>query len=546
MKQRLKSFIFDENYTGNMLSSMKQRFLFILHSTFYIFHFAAAQSPSIQWQRCYGGSNVDRAFSCVQTNDGGYIIGGTSRSNDGDVTFHYGSDIYTDYWLVKTDAAGSIEWQKTYGGSNTDKMNNVIQTSDSGYLLTGWTYSSDGDVTGASSLGDVWVVKVNASGSIQWQNAMGGTGPDNGNKAFQTADGGYIISGNTSSTNGDVSGNHGASDYWLVKLDTGGVIQWQKCFGGSSTEEEPVAQQTSDGGYILAGASYSNDSDVSGHHGALSTSDCWVVKMDSARNIQWQHSFGGTKNEEEVSIRETPEGDFVIAATSFSNDGDVTSHHGASTTSDVWVFKLDAGGNMIWQKSMGGTSDDKATWISMCNGGGYIISGFTSSTDGDVTNNQGGEDQWLIKTDTAGNIQWQKTIGGTANDEATSIQQTNDGGFILCGVTASDDGDISGNHGTDDFSVVKLSAETGIDAVGSLTNSIEVYPNPVATLEAFYIKGDFSEALFIISDVTGRVLHSQWANRSQLSIVNCQLNTGIYFVKVNDKGSYSVRKIVVE
>src|ERR1043165_8804203 len=167
----------------------------------------AAQAPQIQWQHCYGGTNVDRAFTCTATADGGYVIGGTARSTDGDLTFHYGSDLYTDYWLVKTDAAGNIQWQKVYGGSSTDKMNNAIQTADGGYLLTGWTYSNDGDVTGSSSLGDIWIVKTDAAGVIRWQNAMGGTGADNGLNSVQTADGGYVISGGTTSVNGDVSGN---------------------------------------------------------------------------------------------------------------------------------------------------------------------------------------------------------------------------------------------------------------------------------------------------------------------------------------------------
>lgn len=226
-----------------------------------------AQAPLIQWQKCYGGTNVDEANSITQTSDGGYFIGGVSRSADGDVSSHYGSDTYNDFWAVKTDAVGNIQWEKNYGGTNVDWLDFAIQANDGGYVMTGWTYSIDGDVTGTQPLGDVWLVKTDGAGNIEWQNTLGGSYPEQGYRVVQAPDGGFVVSGNSRSNDGDVSGNHGFADYWLLKVDTGGTLQWQKCFGGSTTEEVASVQLTTDGGYILAGGSYSNDGDVTGHHG---------------------------------------------------------------------------------------------------------------------------------------------------------------------------------------------------------------------------------------------------------------------------------------
>jgi hypothetical protein len=250
-----------------------------------------------------------------------------------------------------------------------------------------------------------------------------------------------------------VKGNHGKSDAWIVKLDSQGTIQWQRSLGGSNQDAAYSIQITSDGGYIIAGSSYSHDGDVTGNHGK---SDAWIVKLDSQGAIQWQKSLGGGNLDEAISIQITSDGGYIIASSSKSNNGDVTGNHGDD---DYWIIKLDSQGTLQWQKSLGGSEWDKAYSIQITSDGGYIIAGFSYSHDGDVKGNHGKYDYWIVKLDSQGTIQWQKSLGGSVEDAARSIQQTSDGGYIIAGISWSNDGDVKGNQGKYDFWIVKLQGQ---------------------------------------------------------------------------------------
>ena len=237
---------------------------------------------TIEWQKSIGGSGFDRAKSIQQTSDGGYILAGTSDSNDGDVSLNNG---YEDYLVVKINSIGTIEWQKSFGGSGRDYANSIQQTSDGGYIVAGSSVSNDGDVSGNNGLAmDYWVVKLTSLGAIDWQKALGGINNDYSYSIQQTSDGGYIVAGITYSIDGDVSGNNGGVDYWMVKLTITGTMEWQKALGGTGLDYSYSIKQTSDGGYIVTGESISNDGDVSGNHGE---NDYWVVKLsDSQLSIE--------------------------------------------------------------------------------------------------------------------------------------------------------------------------------------------------------------------------------------------------------------------
>ena len=418
-------------------------FLFIL----FITPVNADTIPLIEWQKCLGGSSTDRANSIQQTSDGGYIVAGSIESNNGDVTGNHGG---WDYWVVKLDSNGNIIWQKSLGGSGIDEAQSIQQTTDGGYIVAGISDSNDGDVTDNHGYFNYWVVKLDASGNIIWQKSLGGSGIDEAQSIQQTTDGGYIVAGMSSSKNGDVTGNHGGWDYWVVKLDASGNIIWQKSLGGTGEDYTFSIQQTSDTGYIVAGYSDFNDGDVTGNHG---NGDYWVVKLDANGNIIWQKSLGGSSWDVANCIQPTGDGGYVVAGVSSSNDGDVTGNHGGW---DYWVAKLDANGNIIWQKSLGGSGNDEAKSIQQTTDEGYIVAGVSYSNDGDVTGNHGNGDNWVVKLDANGNIIWQKSLGGSGNDVAQSIQQTTDGWYIVAGMSSSNDGDVTGNHGGWDYWVVKL------------------------------------------------------------------------------------------
>jgi hypothetical protein len=397
---------------------------------------AAVAPPGIQWQKSlgssYSGFGIIIISSVQQTNDGGYILAGNSYSNGEDVSGHHGSDGSRDYWIVKLYSTGVIEWQKSLGGTGMDTAWSIKQTSDSGYIVAGASTSNDGDVTGNHGDSDFWIVKLDSIGNQQWQKSLGGTDTDSALSIQQTSDGGYIVAGSSGSNDDDVSGNHGGSDFWVVKLDSSGNQQWQKSLGGTGVESAWSIQQTRDSGYIVAGASTSNDGDVTGNHG---DSDFWVVKLDTGGNLQWQKSLGGLGEDDALSIQQTGDGGYIVAGGSRSNNDDASGNHGDM---DYWVVKLDTGGNLQWQESLGGTGVDVAYSIQQTGDGGYIVAGYSTSNDGDVTGNHGGSDFWVVKLDSSGNQQWQKCLGGSSGDDACSIQQTSDGGYIVAGPSRSD------------------------------------------------------------------------------------------------------------
>ena len=253
----------------------------------------------------------------------------------------------------------------------------------------------------------------------------------------QTIDNGYIVSGSSESNDKEVTGNHGASDDWIVKLNNSGNIQWEKCYGGSNGEVSNCIQKTNDGGYIIAGQGGSTDGDLTGHK----IGGEWIVKLDELGNIQWENSYGGTSEEDDAcNIQQTNDGGYIIAGLTMSNNGEVTGDHlnNGEPTADEWIVKIDGSGNIQWEKCYGGSMWDEAYCIQQTTDGGYIVAGSSNSNDGDVIVNP--EDgAWILKLDGTGNIQWQKSF---PNTESQTIQQTMDGGYVFAGAWENDDAQI--------------------------------------------------------------------------------------------------------
>ena len=410
-------------------------------------------APVILWEKSLGGSLFDKGTAAEQTADGGFIIAGFSNSADGDVTFNHGAD---DEWIVKLDSLGNIEWQKSLGGTKEDRAIAAHQIADGGFIIAGSSSSNDGDVSGNHGDNDAWIVKLNASGNLLWQKSYGGSATDKATAVEQTSDGGYVVSVLSNSTDGNVTNNYGGTDFWILKLSGNGNLNLQKSFGGSGNDSVYSVHQMADGGFIIAGFSNSNDGDVTGNHGGV---DYWIVRLNSLGNLAWQKSLGGSADDEAYEAIETSEGNILVSGLSYSDDGDVSGHHGTITESDTWVVLLDELGNIIWQKSLGGTESEAAHASQQTVEGNFAIAGNSRSDDGDITEAHGAVDCWILQLDTSGNLMWQKTLGGSDADLATAIQQTADGGFIVAGRSASLDGDVTGNHGDDDYWFVRL--ETG-------------------------------------------------------------------------------------
>ncbi len=294
---------------------------------------------NVLWERAYGGNQQDWANSIMPTSDGGYIVAGSTNSVDGDVTgYHPPKNLNqapSDYWIIKIDSVGNLQWEKTLGGSGTDAGKYAEQTPDGGYIACGWSASNDGDVTGNHGGIDYWIVKLNNTGNLEWQKSYGSGGTEAAYSVHATVDGGYIIGGYSNPSGaGDVTGNHGSYDYWIVKIDDVGSLQWEKSFGGTGGDLAWSLQLTSDKGYVIAGSSSSNNGDVTGNHGSA---DMWVLKLDSTGAKQWEQSYGGSGGEQGLAIAPTLDKGYIVAGSSTSNDGEVTGNHG---NVDYWVVKL--------------------------------------------------------------------------------------------------------------------------------------------------------------------------------------------------------------
>ncbi len=345
----------------------------------------AGAAPSEQWNKTFGGTGYDSATSVQKTTDGGYILAGWTES--------YGAGRMDDAWLIKTDAAGIEQWNRTFGGAYFDSAYSVQQTTDGGYIIAGVTSSC---ISGECY--DAWLIKTDANGNEQWNKTFGGAGDERAFFVQQTTDSGYILAGWTESYGA------GRMDAWLIKTDTAGIEQWNRTFGGAYFDLAEAVQQTTDGGFILAGS-----------YGA-GYSDAWLIKTDAAGIEQWNRTFGGILNNEGKSVKQTSDGGYAFAGVNESEVG-----------WNAWLIKTDANGNQQWSKSFGANSE-WANSVQQTIDGGYIVAGaYNAETIG----------AWLIKTDASGNEQWNRTFGGTGWDIATSVQQTSDSGYILAGETDS-------------------------------------------------------------------------------------------------------------
>lgn len=326
-----------------------------------------------------------------------------------------------------------IQWQKSLGGTDSEYNSDVQATPDGGCIIVGTSSSFDGDVTGNHGGGDGWIVKLDVNGNIEWDRTVGGSASDELRGVALTADGGYVVVGNTYSDDGDVTGFHGGflgNNMWVIKFDSMGNIEWNNCYGGTGNDFATRISQTSDGGYLFCGNTSSTDGDVTGFHPGPNPfgfySDIWVVKIDNTGTLEWQKCLGGSKNEGAADCRETSDGGYIVSGTTWgSSDGDVIGNTDTVTTQNsspfsVWIVKLDSAQNIVWQETYGGSGWDETNGNMILEDGGFTFLGFTNSSDGDVIGYHGdstssGRDFWLFHLDTVGIIQWQACFGADSS-----------------------------------------------------------------------------------------------------------------------------------
>ena len=345
----------------------------------------------VTFQKVYGGWTYEYGYSAQQTSDSGYIITGFTLSAGAG-----GFDIF----LVRTDFNGDLIWANTYGGTGNEDGNSVCQSSDGGFVITGYSYSIGADSS------DIFLLKVNTTGDTLWSKTYGGIGNEIGLCVQNTFDGGYVISGITSSFGA------GMEDVYIIKTDSFGDTLWTKAYGGADLDYGYYVEQTIDSGYIISGSSNSF---------GVGNGDVYLIRTDLNGDTLWTKSYGGINYDAAFCVHQTTDYGFIISGTTQSyGSGDPQVH----------LMKADINGNVIWTKTFGGGFVDNGRSGQQTSDGGYIVLG-TSASFG------GGYSSYLIKTDFNGDTLWTKLIGGTWNEEGYSVQQTTDGGYIIGGLTNS-------------------------------------------------------------------------------------------------------------
>jgi hypothetical protein len=398
------------------------------------------------WMRNYGGSGWDYFNSLVLTSDGGYVTVGSSNSTDGDLPGNRGD---RDFVIVKSDSVGNKQWMRNYGGSGIDDFCSLVQTSDGGYAAAGYSNSSGGDLPGNKGGDDFVIAKFDPAGNKQWIKNYGGSDGDMLFSLVQTSDGGYAVAGESWSSDGDLLDNRGEKDFVIAKFDSAGNNLWKWNYGGICFDFFNSLVQTSDGGYAATGSSGSSGGDLPGNKGS---EDFAIAKFDSEGNKQWIRNYGGSSYDEFFSLVQSSDGGYAAAGYSYSSGGDLP---GEKEGADFVLAKFNADGDKQWIKSFNMGGDDCFNSLVQISDGDYVVAGRSYPIDGNP-GEKGESDFVIAKFDSVGNKRWMRSYGGSAFDEFNSLVQTSDSGFAATGSSESSDGNLPGNKGDADGVIAKF------------------------------------------------------------------------------------------
>jgi hypothetical protein len=514
------------------------------------------QGQDILWEKSYGGKNADYLFDAQPTADNGFILAGSSLSGKtGNKTAGNNGDF--DYWVWKMDANGKLDWQKSLGGSGFDLLQSIKGTQDGGFILAGTSSSNQGldKLSDSKGLSDFWVVKLDAKGQEQWQQTIGGSGQEDLLTVIPTRDGGYLLGGSSSSGKTVISATttlktqstakedltlktestRGSMDYWIVKLDSKGNVVWQKTYGGRYSDLLRSLEQTKDGGFILGG--YSN-SPQSGDKTAASIGigDYWVIKTDELGAIEWQNTYGGSGDNQLYVIHQTEDEGYIVGGNTNSPGALTTKGGSVQSGSDFWLLRLDTKGEVVWSETYNYGKVDILTSLVENSDHSFLVGGYAQSERATTAKGlkqkeaAGINDYIALKVTAQGEAVWEKIVGSGGEDILRKLISTRDGGYLLAGTSnASSSGDKSTTLGSNDFWVVKLQ-----DQLVPLTvqASIEAIPNPVSTFTNIIIGYEYQTGTATVVDIAGRTLQQFTISSRTVPIDMSMYPEGIYVINI--------------
>nr|WP_322622862.1 T9SS type A sorting domain-containing protein [uncultured Flavobacterium sp.] len=516
------------------------------------------QAQNILWEKSYGGKQAEYLLDAQPTADYGFILAGASLSKkSGNKDEENIGDL--DFWIWKMDEGGELDWQKNLGGTGPDMLYSIRNTNDGGFILAGTSESAKAYAKQSDALGreDIWVMKLNARGGEEWQCTLGGPGQDLVKAIVPTSDGGYIVGGSSSSPmslkvrKGDVDPNgkwdesRGGMDAWIVKLDNKGKVVWQRTIGGEYMDMLQSIEPTKDGGFIV-GIYTNSPSSVDKSEDGYGQGDYWVLKLDNKGNIEWQKVFGGEQDDRITTVKQSIEGGFIIGGHSASGS---TGNKSISNKkgSDFWILKLDEKGEILWQQVYNTGKVDVLTSLLENADGTLLLGGYAQSEvigQENKKDKQEINDYIAIKTDAKGEELWKKTVGSNGEDKLTKLIETRDGDYLLAGTSSGAmSRDRYTGKGSNDYWVVKL-GDKDKKKKQEKRSQIEAIPNPAGQFTNIIVGFDFSSGSASVFDLAGRQLQHFEVTSRTIPLEMSGLPEGIYIVEVKtDKGTDSVKVI---
>jgi len=418
---------------------MKHSYLCLLAGAC-IIAYSPAYSQDILWEKSYGGRHAEYLTDIQPTADYGFIIAGSSLSmKSGNKTDPGSGDL--DYWIWKMDEHGSADWQKSFGGGESDLLQSIRTTRDGGFILAGTSNSPKGyqKKTDCHGGNDYWVIKLDAKGDEMWQKTFGGIGQDDLQSVVATRDGGYLLTG-TSNSSAPQKGTkltegikkedtRGSTDYWIIKIDADGNEQWQKTYGGTYGDDLRSAEATKDGGYIVGGYSNSPASGDKSQENYGQGGDFWILKLDDKGDIQWQQTIGGNQDDQLYAIHQTADLGYIVGGS--SNSQTRTSKKGT----DLWVLKLDTLGEILWEEAYDFGAVDILTSLVENEDGSFLVGGYSPMTPKDEEEKEGINDYVALKISDKGEELWRRAIGSEGEDILKKVIMTRDGGYVMAGTS---------------------------------------------------------------------------------------------------------------
>ncbi|MEM0543622.1 T9SS type A sorting domain-containing protein [Flavobacterium sp. j3] len=551
------------------------------------YSFSNIYSQDILWEKSYGGKHADYLFDVIPTPDYGFILSGSSLSKKtGNKTEDNRGDL--DYWVWKMDEQGELDWQKSIGGSGQDILRCVLLTNEGGFLLAG--SSSPNTLTTPAEMpadgkyldgdkkdrgrgeADFWIIKLNAKGGEEWQKTIGGYGQDELNGIVLCNDGGFVLAGSSGSDKSEdkKSDNYGGLDYWVVKIDSKGELVWQNSFGGIYNDELRSIVCTKDGGFLLGGSS---NSPIGGNKvdRELGESDYWLVKIDDKGVEEWQKVIGGAGDDELYFVHQTNTGNYILGGSSNSENGQGKNKSNESGT-DFWLVAIDEAQKELWQQTynigkvdiltslvenddhtilLGGFAQGEAVKKKQGNGEIQKVSARQKKEEAqDLKMKKGTDDYVAIKINEKGEEVWRKTVGSDGEDILRKVIETRDGGYLMAGTSKNIQnasggnkatGDKSSGKGSNDFWVVKLKDK---DKPKEPKKPVEAIPNPAVDFTNVIVGYDFNKGTATLVDIAGHILQSFPITERTVPIDLSGLPEGVYIVNIRTDVQNSGVKVI--